>query len=335
MIDRLGPPLVHKCCGRKAIEQSNSGLFVFFVEQNDRLALQPLSQLGWPNLQIALERLGRDHTVEHSNQLWRTRCAYSRFQDLKPLVPSVPFLYQRLRVLSRRQDHTRCVFCCGPETLQILQELIRIGTHRFERAQLAQWNGIEPFTPIVLHGTQTQLVTVFHPALLEQAGTVKRMGLEHATAPAMDCEDGGIVHPLRGHIQAVGTLRPLFWRKLGSEIAQEIIRIAGTRFSIFEIACSLGQALTNTSSQFGRCGISKGHDQNLWRVQRCRIRRSISAMAQNQANVEGSQGPGLTRTGRRFNDVQTVEGHRQRVELFYHAVAPSCTCKLAWDTIAL
>ena len=199
---------------------------------------------------------------------------------------------------------------------------------------MAQRNGVEPFAPIVLHGTQTQLVTVFHPALLEQTGAVKGMGLEHATAPAMDSEDGGIVHPLRGHIQAMGTLRPLLWRKLGSEIAQEIIRISGTRFSIFEITCSLGQALTNTTTQFRRCGIGKGHDQNLWRVQRCSIRRSISAMAQNQANVEGGQGPGLTRTGRSLNDVQTVERHRQGIELFYHAVAPSCTCKLACDTIA-
>ena len=268
--------------------------------------MKALCQLCGPDLEVAFQRPCCDHVVEQDDQFRGAQSSHIGFKGLKLMVPDVPMGNHCVRVPAHRQNNPGRVVCCRPQRFQILQKFFGVGTDRLERSQLVQSQGIEPFAPIVLYGTQAKLVAVFHPTLLEQAGAVECVALEHATAPAVNGEDGRVVHPLCGHVQPVSTLRPLLDRELCAQVAQEVICCRSVRLPVrnqlFEEACCLRQAFANTPTQFRRRRIGKRHDQNLRRIERSRFLRTASPMPQNQTNVECRQRPGLARSGGGFDD---------------------------------
>ena len=77
------------------------------------------------------------------------------------------------------------------------------------------------------------------------------------------------------------------------------------------------QALSNALAQLGGGGFGEGHDQDLRRQQGCpqsRLGLNGVAQAQDQAQVQGAQGPGFARARAGFDHLPPVQGQRQWVQ---------------------
>ena len=71
------------------------------------------------------------------------------------------------------------------------------------------------------------------------------------------------------------------------------------------------QAHSNAISEFCCGRLGKGHDQNLrWHQAIC-----FNTMAQHKPNVQSGQGPSFAGAGTGLNQLNTLQGHAQHIQL--------------------
>ena len=307
------PTFVQQGAGGKALQQGECLVAGRLFHGQQGFALGPPSQLAGPVLAIALELLGCNQAVEQGHQIGRTGLARSFLQRLQASLPALPLLQQGLRVFATGHRLAGCALALCPQGLELVEQRLRVCAQRLQSAQLVQGHAVKPGAPIVLHGRQAQCIAVFHAALLEQTGAVKSVLLQHAAAPAVDGEDGGVVHPLRRQVQALGAGGPGLRRVLRAQAMQEVVCRRVRLFHAFEEERGLRQAFAHAAPQLRGGGVGKGHHQNLRRVQPC-----LAPMAQHQAHIEGRQGPGLAGAGGGFYDLQAGERHGQGIQRNRH-----------------
>src|SRR5690606_19596492 len=176
--------------------------------------------------------------------------------------------------------------------------------------------------PVITHHFGQQLAVICLQGLTEQTAAVEGMFSQHALAPAVDSGDGRLVHPLRCQLEAAGALVPLRLREIPAQLTQQLVTLSIAA----EYACGLDQTRTNPVAQFTRGRIGERHHQDLWR-QQCLAKRSISSMAEDQAQVKCGNGEGLARAGTGLDQTTAVQGERQgQRSLLTHAATSSSAC---------
>ena len=261
----------------------------------DVLALRPVRHLRQPAGQpvglITLEGLA-GHSLTQLGDHFRSPTRSRRgFEGKALLLPCRPLgQHHRWRLCGGRGGGG-CALSHAPAVFELGEQGFRGVCHSVQCGQRGGIKRIKPVPPVVLHGGELELLAVLHPGLGEQAATVKRMGFQHAAAPAVDGENGRLVHPLRRQVQPGGTVRPGGGVDGLAQGTQKII--GGGRITLLKEPGRLGQTCPNALAQLGGSGIGKGHDQNLWRVQGRSGLKHLWVMAQHQSHVKCSQSPGF------------------------------------------
>ena len=110
-----------------------------------------------------------------------------------------------------------------------------------------------------------QRLRVIDLALLKQAGAFERMLTQHAMAPAMNREDGRLVHGARGTVQAQRVVQQV-WATTVTQLQQEVVgRCEGGRITMKHAGC-LREAFADAFPQLFHGSIGEGHHQNLPRL---------------------------------------------------------------------
>ena len=114
--------------------------------------------------------------------------------------------------------------------------------------------------PVVAHGFGEQVRLVGHGIRAGRLAAGESVLGEHALAPAVNGEHGGLVHPLRGEFQLARGAGARFGAGVsGDQLAQEIIR----RGLVAEGGGSFGQARADALAQLGGGGLGECHHQDL------------------------------------------------------------------------
>ena len=245
-------------------------------------------------------RSGIAHRLGH-----RHRPALPRrcFQRRALARPCGPVRQQHVRRLQRRCGRTGCALGAAPQIFELVQQRLWRAANGLERAQRIRWQRIKPAPPIVLHRIELQAVAVFDAALLKQAGAVKRVGFEHAAAPAVDGKDGRLVHPLRGQVQPRRAGRPVSRGNLLAQINQKGIGLDCCIAS--KKPRGHRQPLADAFTQLCSGRLGEGHHQNL--------RRKQPAL-KHQPQVQRGQRERLAGARRGLDQLQAVQRQRQGVE---------------------
>ena len=171
--------------------------------------------------------------------------------------------------------------------------------------------------PVVAHGVGQQFAFVGQAAFGRRLAAVERVLQQHALAPAMDGEHGGLVHPLRGEFEAArgGGARVLVGI-VGDQREQEVVGLALAA----ERGGGLGQARADAFAQFRGGGPGERHHQDL-RGQQGRA----AAVAQHQAQVQRGDGPGLAGAGAGLDELDAGQRQAQGIQRCgrAHAAPPS------------
>ena len=113
----------------------------------------------------------------------------------------------------------------------------------------------------------------------------------------MNGENRGIVHPLRSHVEPIGTGGPLVSVYFCTQGAQKIINFKTVLFTVAEKTRRLRQALPNAAPQLGSGRFSESHDQNLRGVQAIVALGTAWHMPQNKPYVKCRECPGFPGSG--------------------------------------
>ena len=124
----------------------------------------------------------------------------------------------------------------------------------------------------------------------------------------MDGGDGGFVHPLRGHFEAVGAGQPGIRGIVVTQLGQQRI---GLGQIAAEEACGLGQAGSDPLAQLLGGRIGEGHHEDL-RRQQFPTEALLATMAEHQAQVQRGDGEGLAGTGTGLDQLAAVQREGQR-----------------------
>ncbi len=141
----------------------------------------------------------------------------------------------------------------------------------------------------------------------KQAAAVESVLAQHALAPAVDGRHCGFVHPLRGHVQAVGASCPQRWLVVIAQLLKQRIRLAQLATEKARGFCKTG---TDAFAQLLGSSVGEGHHQDLWR-QQLAAKALLATMAEHQAQVQRRDGEGLAGTGAGFDQLAAVQGKRQ------------------------
>ncbi|MNP00242.1 hypothetical protein D3C76_920310 [compost metagenome] len=141
----------------------------------------------------------------------------------------------------------------------------------------------------------------------KQAAAVEGVLAQHALAPTVDGRHRRFVHPLCGHVQAVGARRPQ--RRL-IVIAQLLEQGIGFAQLTTEVARGFCQAGADAFTQLLGSGVGEGHHQDLW-WQQLAAKALFTAMAEHQAQVQRRDGEGLAGTGTGLDQLAAMQGKGQ------------------------
>ena len=134
--------------------------------------------------------------------------------------------------------------------------------------------------------------------LSEQAAAVERMLAQHALTPAVDGRDRGFIHPLRSDIEAIGTAGPLLRIELIAQVSDQSVRGRGL---VAKKPRRLGQSRANSLAQlFGR-RVGKRHHEDLRRQQLAGKPAQLTAVPEDEPQIERRNGEGFAGTGTRFD----------------------------------
>ena len=172
--------------------------------------------------------------------------------------------------------------------------------------------------PVVLHRFAEQGLFVGHQFFVEQTAAVKRVLPEGALCPGIDGEDAGLIHALGGHGEAPGCLLTLRWpRVVGQQILQETVLGFGGDFCA-KTPRSLQQPRPDPVREFPRGRPREGHHQDVRGHQRASKACVIAAVSQDQAHIQGSNGPGLAGASTGFDQTRAPEGKANGLKRFCH-----------------
>ena len=156
-------------------------------------------------------------------------------------------------------------------------------------------------TPEILHHFQPQLVVAGEQFGAERCACHEgRIGDGPLTEP-VDGENGCLIEGLQGqpHLLKDPRRRPTgAFEHPGQQFVQ-FARACARRHPGFEQHLQLGQPAADALAQLGRSGIGESDHQQLLHTER---------PLQQQAQIEQADGVGLASSGRRFDQLQSLQG---------------------------
>ncbi|MNF51685.1 hypothetical protein D3C84_330090 [compost metagenome] len=138
----------------------------------------------------------------------------------------------------------------------------------------------------------------------KQAAAVECVLAQHALAPTVDGRNGGLIHPLRGNVQAVRTAWPLLDAVLPAQVGDQAV---GGRCFVAEEPGGLRQSGADTLAQLLGGRIGEGHHEDLRRQQFAAKTAELIAVPQHQAQIQRRNGEGLAGTGTGFDQLATTK----------------------------
>ena len=203
-------------------------------------------------------------------------------------------------------------------------------------------HGVELLPPVVLHRFEAQRGFVTDQLFFKQAAAVKRVFAQHALAPGIDGVDRRIVHGLRSQRQPIGRLfARLALGKFALELRQKSIVCFGNAAKHLR---RFGQTGADAVRQFAGGRAGEGHHQHVLRQHGPHRCCALTAVAQDQAHIQGGNGPGLARacTGldqvaaaqRKPVGVQGVGGHAACPSSLARASGKGSTCACAAQALS-
>ena len=301
---RAGKARVHQALGRKAAPGRLRPL-----QRLPQVAVQPLLQRVKPggtatDLDLAPVPVGlvllQVHLQPVAQGLHMLRP--TRTQGLFLLCMRLQALHQRGGLRQRGQVGVQ-------QLVQVGMQPIDMGPDAGHGFELRRGQPIALLAPVVLHGLGLQAVLVGAEFFFVELAAVHGVLAQHALAPGINGEHGRFVHGFGGEREAPGGMLAL---RAGGIVLQQrgekgVVRRHGGQAT--KALCGLGQPCTDTARKLARGGAGEGHHQDLRGHQRL-----PTAMAQHQAQHQGSNGPGLARARAGLDEAAAVQRKGQRLQ---------------------
>ncbi len=274
--------------------------------QRGFVAQRPVAQLLAPVLVIArLDLAPVDDLVRHR-----------LIQQLADLVgPFAPAFLERLErprlflqggIQQRRQAGFAGCGALAEQRPHAAQQVVGMAPAVHHPAQCIALQRIAVQPPVVARHLGEQFAVVGFQGQGEQAAAVEGVLAQHALAPAVDGGNGGLVHPLRGDVQAAGAGRPALGREVGAQLAQQVVTL---RF-LAKDPRRLHQPRTDAVAQLAGGGVGEGHHED-FRRQQFAGESLLAAVTEHQAQIKRRDGEGLAGTGAGLDQAAAVQREAQ------------------------